>query len=231
MVTTFEGRKQNKHCVMLQIIIFLVETTMTSIMVYNMDYRKNVTLMLIYQPHICGPRMTQNLHQTKHGLMWVYFYLMVGQQDTLLLFDTVASKAVLNKKFYYEYPMLHQSPKYPINVQPMQVANDQHITVKEVVKFLISFGSHTFEIIAYLLPSCEFIFGLKTMTEIKGKSNYSKLEFKFKKRSYDITLIKTIHLPVGKTTAFDSEMIKKLSDLADGPVFVKLKSLRESFFT
>ena len=58
------------------------------------------------------------------------------------------------------------------------------------MKFLISFGSDTFEIIAYLLPlstSFLFIFGFKTMTKIEGKSNYSKLELKFKKRSIDIT--------------------------------------------
>ena len=55
---------------------------------------------------------------------------------------------------------------------------------------MISFGGHTFEVIAYLLPfstAFDFIFGLKTMTEIEGKSNYSKLEFNFKIRSVGIT--------------------------------------------
>ena len=50
--------------------------------------------------------------------------------------------------------------------------------VKEAIKFLITFGGHTLDIIAYLLPfstSCDFIFGLKTMTEIEGKSNFLKL--------------------------------------------------------
>ena len=89
---------------------------------------------------------------------------------------------------------------------PIQVANDPVMTVKEAIKFLISFGAHTFEIIAYLLPfstSFDFIFGLKTMTEIGGKSNYSKLELKLKKRSIDITPTKDIYLAVGKPTAFD----------------------------
>ena len=100
---------------------------------------------------------------------------------------------MLNKMFYGEHPILRQYPKYPINVHPIQVANDQLMTVKEAIKFLIPFGGHTFEIIAYLLPfstSFDFIFGLKTMTEIEGMGNYSKLEFKFKKRSIDITPIK-----------------------------------------
>ena len=103
------------------------------------------------------------------------------------------------------------------------------MTVKEAI-FFISFGSHTFDITAYLLPfstAFDFIFGLKTMTEIEGKSNFSKLEFKFKKRSIGITPSKDIHLPVGKTTAIDCKMVKKPSDLSDGTVVVKMKSQRE----
>ena len=78
----------------------------------------------------------------------------------------------------------------------------------------MSFGDHTFEIIAYLLSfstSFDIIVGLKTMTEIEGRSNYSKVGFIFKKRSIDITTIKGIHLPVGKTTAFHCEMKQKPS--------------------
>ena len=65
------------------------------------------------------------------------------------------------------------------------------------------------------------------MTEIEGKSNYSKLEFKFKKRSIGITPIKDIHLPVGKTTAIGCQMVRKPPDLSDGTVVVKMKSQRE----
>ena len=163
------------------------------------------------------------------GIATTYGYL-VDKIPCYTLFDTCASKAMLSKKVYDEYPILHQCPKYPINVQPIQVANDQFMTVKEAIKFLISFGHHTFEIIAYLLPfstSFDFIFGLKTMTEIEGKSKDSKLEFTFKKTSTYITPTKDIHLPVGKTTAFDCEMVKKLSDLSECPVVVKMKSQRE----
>ena len=104
------------------------------------------------------------------------------------------------------------------------------MAVKEAIKFFISFGGHAFEIIAYLLPfstSFDFIFELKTMTEIEGKSNYSKLEFKFRKRAINITPSKDIHLPLGKTTVIDCEMIRKPSDLSDGIVVVKMKSQRE----
>ena len=163
------------------------------------------------------------------GRVSTYGYL-VDKTPHYTLFDTGASKAMLNKKFYEEHPILYQYSKYPIHVQPIQVANDQLMTVKEAIKFLISFGGHTFEIIVYLLPfstSFDFFFGLKTVTEIEEKINYSKLEFKFKKRSIDITPSKDIHLPVGKTTAIDCGMVRKTSDLSDNPVLVKMKSQRE----
>ena len=162
------------------------------------------------------------------GRASTYGYLL-DKTPCYTLFDKRASKAMLNKKFYDEHPILHHYPKYPINVQPIQVANDQLMSVKEAIKFLISFGGHTFEIIAYLLPfstASDFIFGLKTMTEIERKSNYSKLEFKFKKRSIGIIPTKDIHSPVGKTTAIDCEMVKN-PDLSDGTVVVKMKSQRE----
>ena len=95
---------------------------------------------------------------------------------------------------------------------------------------MISFGEHTFEIIAYLLPfstAFDFIFGLETMTEIAGKNNYSELEFKFKNRSVGIRPLKDIHLPVGQTTAIHCEMVRKPPDLSDGTVVVKMKSQRE----
>ena len=123
------------------------------------------------------------------GRASTYGYL-VDKTPCYTLFDTGSSKAMLNKKFYDEHSILHHYPKYPINVQPIQVANDQLMTVKEAINFFIYLRGHTFEIIAYLLPlstAFDFIFGLKTMTEIEGKSNYSKLEFKLKKRSTGIT--------------------------------------------
>ena len=65
------------------------------------------------------------------------------------------------------------------------------------------------------------------MTEIEGKSNYSKLESKFKKRSIGITPSKDIYLPIGKTIVIDCEMLRKPSDISDGPAVVKMKSQRE----
>ena len=53
------------------------------------------------------------------------------------------------------------------------------------------------------------------------------MEFKFRKRSIGITPSKEIHLPVGKTKAIDCEMVRKPSELSDGPVVVKMKSQTE----
>ena len=52
------------------------------------------------------------------------------------------------------------------------------MTFKEAINFFISNGGYTFEIIAYLLPfstSFDFIFELKTMSEIEQKSKYLNL--------------------------------------------------------
>ena len=145
-VITLKGGKQNKHCIMLPMVILPVEIIMTNIMVHNMDYRMILIHMLIYQSHICVPRMMQNSNQPKCGLIWVYFNLiveqptngyLVGRTPCYTLFDTGASKASLNKMYYDEHPKFHPCPKYPINVQPIHIANDQLTTVKEPFNFFL----------------------------------------------------------------------------------------------
>ena len=75
------------------------------------------------------------------GSTTTYGYL-VDRIPCFTLFDTDVSKAMLNRKFYDEHPILHHHPKYPINLQPIQVANDQLMTVKEAKKFFISVGGY-----------------------------------------------------------------------------------------
>ena len=60
---------------------------------------------------------------------------MVDRVPSYTLFDIGTYKAMLNKKSYDEHPILHQYPKYTINIQPFQVANDQLLTVKEASNF------------------------------------------------------------------------------------------------
>ena len=56
-----------------------------------------------------------------------------------------------------------------------------------------------------------------------------KVGVQIKGRSIDITPTKDIHLPTGTTTAFDLEMVKKSSDLSDGPVVMRMKSQGEDW--
>ena len=65
------------------------------------------------------------------------------------------------------------------------------------------------------------------MIEIVGGSYYSKLDFKLKERPIDVTH-KRHTLSVGKTIAFYCEMVRKLPDLVDCPVIVKMKFQRGS---
>ena len=69
------------------------------------------------------------------GRTTAYGYL-VHKTPCYTMFDRVASKTILNKKFYNEHPILHQYPKYPMNVPPIQVVNDQLMAVKDAIKFL-----------------------------------------------------------------------------------------------
>ena len=108
---------------------------------------------------------------------------MFIRQNTLLHFAQIRCiESYVYMKFYDKHPILDQYPKFPVKVQPIQVANYQVMTVKEAIKFLISFGSHTFEIIVYLFPfsdTFDLIFGLKNMTEVERLSNCTKLKFNF----------------------------------------------------
>ena len=70
------------------------------------------------------------------GRASTYGYV-VDKTPCYTLFDTGASKVMLNKKFYDEHPILYHYPKYPINVQPIQVANDELMTVKKAIIFYL----------------------------------------------------------------------------------------------
>ena len=64
-----------------------------------------------------------------------YGYL-VDNTSCYTLNDTGTSKAMLNKKCYDKHLILQQYPQYLINVQPIQVAKDQLMIVKEAINFL-----------------------------------------------------------------------------------------------
>ena len=75
----------------------------------------------------------QNINQTKtwfdvgifpfDGRTTTNGYL-VDKTPCNTLFNTSASKAMLNKKFYDKHARLQQYPIYPISAQHIEVAND-----------------------------------------------------------------------------------------------------------
>ena len=152
--------------------------------------------MLIYQSLICDPRMTQNLNQPKQGLIWVYFHLMAEQLHI----------NIWNTKHFIWYRCIQNHTKQEALWWTSHTTSIPYIPNKctthsgckwpphgiEAINFFISFGCLTCVIIAYLLwfSTSLTLFFDWTMTDIKGKSNYSKLEFKFKKSSIGITAIK-----------------------------------------
>ena len=70
------------------------------------------------------------------GRATTYGYF-VDKTPHYTMFHTGASKAMLTKKFYDKHPIFHHYPKYPINVQPIQVANNHFMTVKEAIFFYL----------------------------------------------------------------------------------------------
>ena len=75
------------------------------------------------------------------GRATTYGYL-VDKTLCFTLFGTGSFKTMLNKKFYDEHPTLHHYPKYPTHIQPIQVGNNQLMTVREAIKFLVLGGSY-----------------------------------------------------------------------------------------
>ena len=67
------------------------------------------------------------------------------------LVDSGATKPILNTKFYNRTEFLHQYPKFKIKARKIKVADGRTIVIDECVNMLISFGSHVFEMIVYLL--------------------------------------------------------------------------------
>ena len=67
---------------------------------------------------------------------------------------------------------------------------------------------------------------MKSSIEVEGKTNYAKMEFRFKKTSLDITSAKNIHVPIEKKLPFDFKMSMKPASCTDGSVMMKMKSTR-----
>ena len=71
------------------------------------------------------------------------------------LVNSGATKPILNTKFYNRTEFLHQYPKFKIKARKIKVADARMIIIDECINMVISFGSHVFEMIVYLLDMDE----------------------------------------------------------------------------
>ena len=70
-----------------------------------------------------------------------------------ILIDSGATKALLNRDFYYKTPSLHECPKYRLAKPALIRTPDRtHMVVLECVDLLIKIQGHVFKINAYILP-------------------------------------------------------------------------------
>ena len=147
-----------------------------------------------------------------------------------ILFDSGATKAMVNKNFYNKSQILQKCPVFKIPTHRIKAANDQIILAKQALKFPITIAGHTIEIIAFLLPftqDYDFIMGVKSMTELEGILDVRRMEFAFKQRSVPLLIDKDTIIPPGKSGTFEATMEETPPDLHDGYVIAKMKLGRE----
>ena len=81
---------------------------------------------------------------------------------------------VYNKKIF-----LHQYPKFEIKARKIKVADGRVIIINECVNIVISFASHIFEMVVYLLhmdDNFDFVIGQKVMYQLERGPNFGGYE-------------------------------------------------------
>ena len=125
--------------------------------------------------------------------------LLAHGEAVKTLFDTGASKCMLNQQFYDNNEFMHTYPILKIKPKAVHMADNRRLMVDKCVTFLINFSGHIFEITAYILPipdtDIDFIFGLKAMVETEGFMDFSRLTYSFMMRSIPIYSERTMQIP------------------------------------
>ena len=146
------------------------------------------------------------------------------------LWDSGATKSMMNKTFYKQHPILHKYPIFKIKAQKIRVANDQVMIVREAIKFVIQFSGHLLEIISYLLPfanDIDLIMGAKTMMELESTIDFQQAEVVLTQRSLEMYPNKDIHIPPKTTSVFYAGCTDLPPEMNSCKVIVKLKLNRE----
>ena len=128
-----------------------------------------------------------------------------------ILIDSGATRALLNRDFYYKTPSLHDCPKYRL-ARPalIRTPDKTHMVVQECIDLLVKIQGHVFKINAYILPhmdtSYDMILGQKPMYELEAGPDFGTLTFTFMKRSLGLATTKTIVIPPRKWSKVSLEI-------------------------
>ena len=148
------------------------------------------------------------------------------------LVDSGATKPILNTKFYNRTEFLHQYPKFKIKARKIKVADGRTIVIDECVNMLISFGSHVFEMIVYLLDmddNFDFVIGQKAMYELEGGPNFGTLSFHFLMRSIPLKAMTEVTIKPGDSKLYGIQMLAVPPDFTGGTGVIKMRSENQGF--
>ena len=127
------------------------------------------------------------------------------------LYDSGASKSMIQKRLCQSHPLLQSAPRYKIAKRKIVVANDAIITVTEAIKLVVKMDGHVFEMIAYIAEFCkefDFVFGLKSGVEIEASFHLAASEITFVSRSIALRATKQLNIPPGRTGSLTAVMTK-----------------------
>ena len=143
------------------------------------------------------------------------------------LVDSGATKPILNTKFYNRTKFLHQYSKFKIKARKIKVADGRMIIIDECVNMVISFGSHIFEMVVYLLDmddNFDFVIGQKAMYELEGGPNFGTLTFHFLMRSIPLKAMKEVTIKPEQAKMYGIQMLAVPPDFKGGTGVIKLRS-------
>ena len=143
------------------------------------------------------------------------------------LVDSGATKPILNTKFYNRTKFLNQYPKFKIKPRKIKVADGRVIVIDECVNMVISFGSHIFEMVVYLLDMDEnfdFVIGQKVMYELEGGPNVGTLTLHFLMRSIPLKAMKEVTIKPGESRLYGIQMLAVPPDFKGETGVIKLRS-------
>ena len=92
---------------------------------------------------------------------------------------------------------------------------------------VISFGSHVFEMVVYLLDmddNFDFVIGQKAMYELEGGPNFGTLTFHFLMRSIPLKAMKEVTIEPGQAKMYGIWMLAVPPDFKGGTGVIKLRS-------